>query len=224
MNCWDVLGIEPTRNRASIDEAYQQQAKFVSSDDSARLDEAYRDALVEAGYEAPTPAPRQDEQHQQPAPQQAPERQTAPVALSTREQQVVREVVIQIEALLNDDGRRNDPDIWGAILTEPPAEDAPIKGAIADSLEPRVRPMARNGQLAAPVAHALGNWFGWPELAGASATPTVPDIQPGGAQSESPTDQELDKPQLINFWPAVIGWIAALVILTMLFGGMGGGG
>jgi len=28
---------------------------------------------------------------------------------------------------------------------------------------------------------------------------------------------------MVNFWPAVIGWIAGLVILATLFGGMGGG-
>jgi len=36
-------------------------------------------------------------------------------------------------------------------------------------------------------------------------------------------EQNEQPPQSVNFWPAVIGWIIGLAILTSLFGGMGGG-
>jgi hypothetical protein len=42
------------------------------------------------------------------------------------------------------------------------------------------------------------------------------DDQGFDSQAEQP-------PQMMNFWPAVIGWIVGLAILAALFGGMGGG-
>ena len=45
--------------------------------------------------------------------------------------------------------------------------------------------------------------------------PEEPDMAEEGVESESP--------QMVNFWPAVIGWVIGLVILATLFGGMGGG-
>ena len=36
--------------------------------------------------------------------------------------------------------------------------------------------------------------------------------------------QEELPPQMVNFWPAVIGWIVGLAVLATLFSGMGGGG
>lgn len=216
MNCWDVLGIEPTQNRSSINEAYERQAKFVSDEDTAGLEDAYREALTQAGLEVAAPPSHTEEPEERPI--------QTPHTLSSHDHQVVREVVIQIEALLNDDGRRNDPAIWRAILATPPADDPGIRQQIAQSLEQRIRPIARNGGLTGPVAHYLGSWFGWPELVEGIPASSAIDTQPATRSEEDQTDQEFDKPQFVNFWPAVIGWIIGLIILTFLFGGFGGGG
>jgi len=140
--------------------------------------------------------------------------------LDASEGQVVREVMIQIKALLNDSGRSRDVGIWKAILCEPPADQMPLRREIGRQLEPQLRPMAENGSFPVPVVGFLAQWFDWHSLQDAVAQEEeredpVPD--PG----REPQDDE--PPQMVNFWPAVIGWIAGLVILATLFGGMGGG-
>ncbi len=208
MNCWEVLGIEPTADRQRIQLAYEQQLKFASGEEAEKLDRAFREATGGA------PKPE--------APQASVSDQAAESdrALDANEGQIVREVVIQINALLNDSGRSRDVGIWKAILCEPPADQAPVRRAIARQLEPQVRPMAENGSLPAPVAQFLGDWFEWTSLQDIVVQAEEPKT--GSAEMEA---EEADQPpQLVNFWPAVIGWIVGLAILASLFGGMGGGG
>ncbi|WP_286222718.1 J domain-containing protein [Marinobacter apostichopi] len=208
MNCWEVLGIEPTEDHQRIQLAYEQQLKFASGEEAEKLDRAFR----EATGGAPKP-----EAPQAPVVDQAPESDRA---LDANEGQIVREVVIQINALLNDSGRSRDVGIWKAILCEPPADQAPVRREIARKLEPQVRPMAENGSLPAPVAQFLGDWFEWASLQDIAVQAEEP--QAGSAETDA---EEADQPpQLVNFWPAVIGWIVGLAILASLFGGMGGGG
>lgn len=140
--------------------------------------------------------------------------------LDASESQVVREVMIQITALLNDSGRTRDEGIWKAILCEPPADQLPLRREIGRQLEPQLRPMAENGSFPTPVVRFLAEWFDWHSIQDVVAQEDeVSHPEPGmaaeGVGSESP--------QMVNFWPAVIGWIIGLVILATLFGGMGGG-
>lgn len=133
---------------------------------------------------------------------------------------MVREVVIQIKALMNDTSRSQDVGIWKAILCEPPADQLPIRREIARQLEPQIRPLAENGSLPASVAHFLGGWFEWFSL---QEVTDKPEERP--YNEAEPAEGETDQPpQLVNFWPAVIGWIVGLAILASLFSGMGGGG
>ena len=44
MNCWDILGIEPTDNRERIRQAYEQQMKFASDHEAEALRQAYQEA------------------------------------------------------------------------------------------------------------------------------------------------------------------------------------
>lgn len=198
MNCWEILGIDPTGDRRKIQDAYEQQLKFASDEEARRLDQAYREAVGESP---------------------APSIESSSRPLDANEGQVVREVVIQIKALLNDATRSKDAGIWKAILCEPPADEPALRAEIGRQLEPQLRPMAENGSFPQPVAHFLGEWFGWfsPEQA-----PQPLDERHGaeGDESEGLPEQP---PQMVNFWPAVIGWIVGLVILATLFGGMGGG-
>ena len=210
MNCWEVLGIEPTEDRQRIQLAYEQQLKFASGEEAEKLDRAFREATGSAPKPEAPQAPVSDQSQES----------NSDRALDANEGQIVREVVIQINALLNDSGRSRDVGIWKAILCEPPADQAPVRREIARQLEPQVRPMAENGSLPAPVAQFLGDWFEW-----ASLQELVEQADEPQAKHAEMNAEEADQPpQLVNFWPAVIGWIVGLAILASLFGGMGGGG
>ncbi|MBU2874251.1 hypothetical protein [Marinobacter salexigens] len=142
--------------------------------------------------------------------------------LDASEGQVVREVMIQVKALLNDSGRSGDAGIWRAILCEPPADQMPLRLEIGRQLEPQLRPMAENGSFPPPVVGFLAEWFDWHSLQEVVAQEDERRYpEPDPDRDREPGDDEA--PQMINFWPAVIGWVIGLVILAMLFGGMGGG-
>ncbi|MFV8572548.1 J domain-containing protein [Marinobacter sp. SBS5] len=207
MSCWEILGIEPTGDREEIRQAYERQMKFASAEEARKLDQAYREA---AGGEpranpvsSPEPSSAEDEQ------------------LDANESQIVREVVIQIKALMNDSGRQQDAGIWKAILCEPPADQLPLRREIGRQLEAWIRPLAENGSLSQSVARFLGEWFEWFSV---QEVITEQEQQSRDLEAREPSVEEEPLSQTTNFWPAVIGWIIGLVILTMIFGGMGVGG
>ena len=214
MNCWEILGIEPTGDRRKIQDAYEQQLKFASEDEAKSLEAAFREAVGDdPGLVKQASDTVQAEPHRE-AQDQEPDR-----PLDANEGQVVREVVIQIKALLNDSSRSKDPGIWKAILDEPPADQPRLRREIGRQLEPQIRPMAENGTFPAPVAQFLGEWFDWftvEQAPEAADDRNYPEPDMAEEQGEQP-------PQMVNFWPAVIGWIVGLAILATLFGGMGGG-
>lgn len=227
MNCWEVLGIEPTRDQARIQAAYEQQKKFASGEELEQLRRAFREAT---GGEPMTaqgqPEVRSDAQNPDPEAMEVMEgtgTSSEPAELDASERQVVREVVIQIRALLNDSGRSNDAQIWKAILGEPPADQPHLRREIASALEPQVRPMAENGSFSPAVVQFLAGWFDWYNLRDAPEQEAEDDVQASKAAADQEPQEELP-PQMVNFWPAVIGWIVGLAILATLFGGMGGGG
>lgn len=214
MGCWDVLGIKPTRNGAAIREAYSQQAKFASGDEAEMLQRALTEALTEAGLEPEIPAEVTKTASQPAATSSAGD-------LSAADHQVVREVILQVKALLNDPARMGDVAVWKAVLTEPPADQSPLRQEISSLIEGQLRPMAVQGSLPVQVSRFLGQWFGWAELeaAGERAEPGEPDVyEPEELDPVSAAERESMK----SFWPAVIGWIVALVVLTSLFSNMTG--
>jgi len=224
MNCWDLLGIEPTSDRQRIEQAYQQQLKFASNDEARGLEQAFREATGAApaasDIQAQTSPNTPDAQ-----PEQGPEQSQELDAYSA---QVAREVVIQIKALLNDSIRAENADVWKAILCEPPADQPALRAEIARRLESQLRPMAENGVFPASVTAFFGDWFEWPSLREVASSHgkerqsderNYPEPEMMGEENE----QNEQPPQSVNFWPAVIGWIIGLAILTSLFGGMGGG-
>lgn len=215
MNCWEILGIDPTDNRDEIEAAYARQRKFASGEEAEKLRRAYEEAMGRP----PQTQPPEQHSHRGDEPEAESDR-----PLDASERQVVREVVIQVNALLNDSRRSHDVQIWKAILSEPPADRLPLRREIGRALEPQVRPMAENGSFPGPVVHFLAEWFEWYSLK------DVPRYEPEETERDedqgfSPDRQpeEEMKPQMVNFWPAVIGWIVGLAILASLFGGMGGG-
>lgn len=225
MNCWEILGIDPTRDRDAIDRAYEQQKKFADGADLDRLQQAYQ----EASGDAPEPAdssPQGTGEDSQTASQ--PPRDAE---LSAEEQQVVREVVIQVKALLNDSRRAADDGIWRAILAEPPADQPHLRAAVAQSLEAQVRPMADNGSFPPPVVAFLGDWFGWQELLDSGRHAPHPSAESvdhtfddnEAAPLEGGRTDESNEPGVTNFWPAVVGWVVALAVLGMVFDSIFGG-
>lgn len=212
MNCWQVLGIEPTRNPSEIRAAYSQQIKFANADERVGLERALQTALAEAGVA--------------PSPEVAPVEALSPEpaqTLSAADHQVVREVVLQVRALLNDRARINDASVWKAVLTAPPADQHGLRMAIAESLEGQLRPLATQENLPAEVVDFLGEWFSWEELTHAGR-----QAQPSQENAESMPDEDInpvhaaERESMKNFWPAAIGWIIGLVVLTSLFSNMGG--
>lgn len=218
MNCWEILGIDPTGDRAAIDRAYEQQKKFAAGEDLDRLQQAYREASGEPDVTVSAEPEATDK-----AAPQADNSSGAELELSAQEQQVVREVAIQVKALLNDSRRSADEGIWRAILTEPPADKPHMRSAIAADLEPQIRPMADNGAFPIPVVTFLGDWFGWHELQDSGHRP--PEHQsPDHAYAEpEQTVHEDSQPSDTSFWPAVVGWIVALAVLAALFDSISGG-
>ncbi|MGC8118884.1 J domain-containing protein [Marinobacter sp. VGCF2001] len=228
MNCWDLLGIEPTGDTDQIRQAYERQLKFASDDEARDLELAFREAT---GGPPPKPAVSTAGETSPAAPPDSgsPEslgQRTEAGALSAEEAQIAREVVIQIRALMNDTDRQQDVSVWKAILCEPPADRAAVRREIADQLEPQIRPLAENGALAGPVTRFLGDWFEWFSLKDVQPEPdprTYPEGDGAGRGMGDPEDDTAEQPpQMVNFWPAVIGWIIGLVILATLFGGMSG--
>ena len=222
MNCWEVLGIEPTGDHARIRAAYEQQEKFASGEELERLQQAFREAT---GGEPQADNDPSDAGSAALEPQVAAPTAVGqePVELDASERQVVREVVIQVRALLNDSSRSKDAQIWKAILGEPPADQPHVRREIANALEPQVRPMAENGSFPAPVVQFLAGWFDWYSLRDAHEHDSDDDRDTEKQTGEQQPQEELP-PQMVNFWPAVIGWIVGLAVLATLFSGMGGGG
>ncbi|MBE94888.1 J domain-containing protein [Marinobacter sp.] len=222
MNCWEVLGIEPTGDHARIRAAYEQQEKFASGEELERLRQAFKEATGGEPQTDNGPSDAGNEGQPQVAEPPATVRQEAE-GLDASERQVVREVVIQVRALLNDSSRSKDAQIWKAILGEPPADQSHVRREIADALEPQVRPMAQNGSFPAPVVQFLAGWFDWHSLRDVQEHDAEEDLEAENPTGDEQPQEELP-PQMVNFWPAVIGWIVGLAVLATLFSGMGGGG
>ncbi len=219
MNCWDILGLDRTRDRDQIERAYEQQRKFADGEERERLDRAYRDALADAGLETPEAEP----EPQAAGDDRAPPAGDAEQTLSAREHQIARETVVQVNAMLNDSRRSQDVNIWRAILTEPPADQPHIRRQIGESLEPQLRPMAENGAFPADVTLFLADWFGW-DGAARKAHHLAEEREPDHAgESRGEMAEDPEKSQMIRFWPAILGWIVGLIILTSVFSNMGGG-
>ncbi|WP_288076044.1 J domain-containing protein [Marinobacter sp.] len=222
MNCWEVLGIEPTGDHARIRAAYERQEKFASGEELERLRQAFKEATGGEPQTDNSPSDAGNERRPQVAETPAAVRQEDQ-ELDASERQVVREVVIQVRALLNDSSRSKDAQIWKAILGEPPADQPHVRKEIADALEPQVRPMAENGSFPAPVVQFLAGWFDWHSLRDVQEHDAEEDLEAENPTGDEQPQEELP-PQMVNFWPAVIGWIVGLAVLATLFSGMGGGG
>ena len=222
MNCWEILGIQPTQDRQTIDRAYEQQKKFASGEELERLQQAYREASGQKAPESASDLADSESTTDDAAPEAVASEQPR-AELSAEEQQIVREVVIQIRALLNDSRRSAEEGIWRAILTEPPADRREVRAAIAESLEHQIRPMADNGSFPAPVVGFLGDWFGWSELQTQATSGVSQQESPEQYSTREVAQEDSSQEPTTNFWPAVVGWIVAIAVLAAFFEGIFGG-
>lgn len=230
MNCWEILGIAPTKDQGLIKAAFERQRKFATEEEADRLADAYRQILDGHGDRPVGPVPNRPTPTQPNAGAESfatdPVPDVEPAPMTETDHRVAREVAIQIRALLNDPERSQDHTIWRAILAEPPADRPAIREAVGEALESDVRPMAENGAFPAPVARFLADWFGWYGVADAldrQGNQATPELMGSTSGERAPREESEKPPQMTNFWPMVIGWIVGLAILASLFGGMGGG-
>lgn len=227
MNCWEILGIEQTRNREAIEQAFARQQKFASDEQRYELRQAYQEALLDAGLDT-SPAQQAAESSSPHYHDDATPRATAGNGsdrdheLDAHERQLVHETVVQVRALLNDPQRSRDINVWRAIVTEPPADQEHIRSALSEALSREVRPLAQNGNFPPDVTLFLGDWFGWADASRQARS--LAERDPSDQADERAEALAEQKPQMVNFWPAIIGWIVGIVILTAMFGGMGGSG
>ena len=219
MNCWEILGIDPTSDRNLIDKAFEQQKKFATGDDLQRLLQAYQEA---SGGQSATICSILS------SPENLSDQESSKVVgalpneeLSAQDEQIVREVVIQVRALLNDNRRTSDEGIWKAILTEPPADQPRLRAALAKELEPQIRPMAANQAFPPTVVAFISDWFGWQELQNTDLEAPAREI-PDHDEPLQQNAEDSQQPPTANFWPAVIGWIVALAVLSAFFEGIFG--
>ena len=226
MSCWTILGIEPTKNLKLIEQAYEQQRKFIADTEVQQLNEAYHEALAHAGYGDRVTPPVQTPvtESKEPTSAVVEEVSVAPQRdLTAHEQQIVRETLIQIRALLNDNGRVGDPQVWRAIVSEPPVDDPALRARLGEALSADVRPMAENGSLQPDVVAFLGDWFEWhsvrkaPELEPQPFARDQRELTPEEVRDREALQTSVQK----SFWPAIIGWSLVLIVLTSFFSRMG---
>ncbi|WP_166259257.1 J domain-containing protein [Marinobacter salicampi] len=225
MNCWEILGIEPTRDKDAIEQAFARQQKFASDEQHQELQQAYQEALMDAGLAtspAQQPVESSSSRHDVATPRPDSSGNGSDRELDANERQLVHDTVVQVRALLNDPPRSRDINVWRAIITEPPADQEHIRSALSEALSREVRPMAQNGSFPADVTLFLGDWFGWADASRQARS--LAEKDPSDSADDRGETLAEQKPQIVNFWPAIIGWIVGIVILTAMFGGMGGGG
>ena len=148
--------------------------------------------------------------------------------MSAEERQVVREVIIQAKAALNDRMRYQDKNVWRAILSDPPADKPSLRNAIGPELKDDIERLHHDDQLPLDTVRFLADWFGWDSLKDRLRIPaddenlaaSESDSRSGRYQTAPPGYDESNnqQPQFIKFLPAVVGWIVGLVVLTSLFG------
>jgi len=79
------------------------------------------------------------------------------------------------------------------------------------------------------VVAFLAQWFGWPELEAvneqqAANSDVMAERDSGFSDNPSGSDSaSSDKHQGgVSFWPAVLGWVVALIVLTSIFSNLTG--
>ncbi|MDX1588457.1 MAG: hypothetical protein R3296_05915 [Oleiphilaceae bacterium] len=228
MGIWEILGIAPTRDRAAIKQAYEQQKKFSDPDNDREtwqsLQEAYREAMLYAGD---SESMRFSEPASPATAKQAP--------VSAEAEMAAGRVMAELETVYSNPAWRHDLQRWRAQLEserahgegvteqlrfqvfdflsrQPDQEESLPDSRVLDYLDQR---LGWNGH-----RQALEARFGERRVSRilGSGQPTGPEDALANGENQ---ELEGQVPQGLGI--ALIGWVVALMILTVVFGELMGG-
>lgn len=231
MGIWEILGIAPTRDRRAIEQAYAQQRRFadpqLDPESWQRLQQAYKEALQEAAGEP---------QQQPPTEEAAAEAVSPPPAenVSPEAEMKAGQVMTELEALYSNPGWRNDIQRWRAQLEGERAHKEGVTTVLRRSLLDFLARQAQSGEpvVSQELMSYLSERLEWPryraQLEQQLGEAPVSRVlgAPESGQPQPQADQALagaeaeDQPPVSaqGFGMALIGWMVALMILSMVFG------
>lgn len=228
MGIWEILGIAPTRDRSAIEEAYAQQRKFCDPQTDLqnwqRLQEAYSKALDHAGGAVAkaegVPPSAQAEPPPSVQDHTSPETEIA-----------AGKIMAELETLYSNPGWRPDLQRWRAQLEserahqegvtallrfqlfdflsrQPEQEEPLLEPRVVDYLEQRLDWQGHWEALVQRFGeHRVHKVLGAP-----ASSPGEPGVQEAGPEQAIPGGLGI----------ALIGWVVALMILTIVFGELTG--
>lgn len=236
MSKWSTLGIEQTRDPEVIEAAYEHQLRFVDPESSPdryqTLVQAYEAAMREAGA-APQDRDFGVESDADSGTVQMPDPPSQQAEIEAGR------VMTELETVFSSPGWRADLRRWRAQLESEKAHKPGVTEVLRFSLFDFLSRQARPGEppVSEEVLAYLDERLGWRQHRGqlkqAFPEDRVRALLGGGGGHEAPSPLDLDDPSPgsgegdgpsnpmpsgIGF--ALIGWVIAMIILTMLFSGM----
>lgn len=244
MSKWSTLGIEQTQDPEAIEAAFEHQLRFVDPDTSPdryqTLVQAYEAAMREAG------AAPQDRDFgfeagsgsDDPAPQGGEEAVRMPEPPTQEAEIEAGRVMTELETVFSNPGWRDDLRRWRAQLegerAHKPGVTEVLRFSVFDFLS------RQGGSEGPPISEEvltyLDERLGWRQHRKQLEQAFPPErvrllLGGGGHEAESPLDMDTPFPDAGggegtgNLTPggfgfALIGWVIAMIILTMLFSGM----
>ncbi len=229
MSIWSTLGIHPTTDPREIEEAFEQQLKFVDQDAEPgryrELRSAYERAMLEAGAEPLD----EDFGHET----QDPEEVTLPGPPDPDTEMHAGQVMTELETLFANPGWRDDLKRWRAQLEGAKAHKPGVTEVLRFRVFDFISRQAKNVEsgVSPELLVYLDERLGWTshraQLEKAFSQERVEAMlgqRQGGKVDVGPFQSPGDEPQAAGMPKglglAMIGWIALLMVLTMLFGEM----
>jgi len=242
MRTWEVLGIAPTEDQREIEAAFEQQLKFVDPEQDPeswhQLREAYEDALQQARLGAPSARELMSDD-----PDMAPEiaDTSMPEPASPEAELRAGQVMTELESIFTNPAWRNDMQRWRAQLESERAHKPGVTEVLRFSVFDFLMRQSSPGQPAVSedILGYLDQRLGWSEHKGqllqrfsaSQVSVLMGDASAGTGQSHaaaSPLDmpQQGDQSEVPSapkgLGIALVGWVIALMILTIIFSEMGG--
>ena len=243
MSKWATLGIEQTHDPETIEAAFEHQLRFVDPDNSPEryqtLVQAYEAAMREAGA---SPQDRdfgvETGQGTDSGPEGSEEAVRMPEPPTQEAEIQAGRVMTELETVFSNPGWRDDLRRWRAQLEGERAHKPGVTEVLRFSLFDFLSRQARPGEppVSDEVLAYLDERLGWRQhrrqLEEAFPRERVRLLLGGGGhEASSPLDMENPFPDAgqgegmgsltpggIGF--ALIGWVIAMIILTLLFSGM----
>ena len=229
MSNWSKLGIHPTNDPREIEEAFEQQLRFIDQESEPgryrELRNAYEQAMLEAGAE-----PLDEDFGQE---TQDPEEVTLPGPPDPDTEMHAGQVMTELETLFANPGWRDDLKRWRAQLegakAHKPGVTQVLRFRVFDFISRQVRTVESG--VSTELLVYLDERLGWSahraQLEKAFSEERVEAIlgqkqggkvDVGAFQNAGDEQEGAGMPRGLGL--AMIGWIALLMVLTMLFGEM----